>query len=435
MKYLSYSLHNFKNIPQIKYLSEQEILDIQVVGSVLPFKTNNYLVDELIDWDNFKQDPMFILTFPQRDMLARDDFEHMEKLIRSGADRNTLSTEANIIRKKLNPHPAGQLKYNVSYLYGERLEGVQHKYRETMLFFPSQGQTCHAYCTFCFRWPQFINMEGEFKFSMKEADALVAYLQQHTEITDLLFTGGDPMIMKAQTFNAYITAILDANIAHLRTIRIGSKSVSFWPYRYLTEPDADEMLGVFKKITASGKSLSFMAHFNHPRELSTDAVIEAVQKIKSTGAIIRTQSPILNHINADADIWARMWQKQVEMGMIPYYMFIPRNTGAQEYFALPIVQAWEIFQKANSQLSGIARTVRGPSMSCMPGKIRVVGVSEVKGEKLIVLEFLQGRNSDWVGHPFFSCYNSKALWIDDLKPAFGKDDFFYEKEMREMMLK
>ncbi len=435
MRYQTYTLHNFRNIPQIKCLSKEDLLNIEVVGNVLPFKTNNYVVDELIDWNNFREDPMFILNFPQRNMLPEDDFNRMADLILSGADKNIIRAEANTIREKLNPHPAGQLEYNVPEYNGIKLNGVQHKYNETMLFFPTQGQTCHAYCTFCFRWPQFTNMDGDIKFSMKEADLIVGYLKEHTEITDLLITGGDPMVMKSKMFDSYISKILDANIEHLKTIRIGSKSLSFWPYRFLTDPDADEMLGIFEKITKAGKSLSFMAHFNHPQELNTEAVKEAIIKIKNTGAIIRTQSPVLNHINAHSSIWVEMWVKQVELGMIPYYMFIARDTGAQHYFGIPVVKAWKIFQKAYTQVSGIARTVRGPSMSCTPGKIRVAGVSEIKGEKIITLEFIQGRNSDWVARPFFAKYNPKAQWIDDLEPAFCSDAFFYEEELAEMLLK
>ncbi|GAF04213.1 KamA family radical SAM protein [Saccharicrinis fermentans] len=435
MRYQTYALHNFKSIPQIERLSDDDLLNIEVVGNVLPFKTNNYVVNELIDWDNFRDDPMFILNFPQKGMLAPDDFNHMAALIRSGADKTVIRREANIIREKLNPHPAGQLEYNVPELNGEKLNGVQHKYRETMLFFPSQGQTCHAYCTFCFRWPQFTNMDGDLKFSMKEADSIVGYLKEHTEITDLLITGGDPMVMKAKAFDTYISKILEADIAHLKTIRIGSKSLSFWPYRFLTEPDADDLLAVFERITKAGKSISFMAHFNHPQELSTDAVKKAVRRIRNTGAVIRTQSPVLNHINASSSVWAEMWQKQVGLGMIPYYMFIARDTGAQDYFGIPVVKAWEIFQKAYTQVSGIARTVRGPSMSCTPGKIRVIGLAEIKGEKVLALEFIQGRNSDWAARPFFAKYDSKAMWIDDLKPAFGSENFFYEEELAEMLLK
>ncbi len=434
MKYKIYALHNYRQIPQIARLSEEDIFNIEVVGTVLPFKTNSYVVDELIDWDNYKEDPIFILNFPQKGMLEEEDFKHMAEVIKSGADKATIKEEANKIREKLNPHPAGQMEYNVPELNGVKLTGVQHKYNETMLFFPAQGQTCHAYCTFCFRWPQFTNMD-EMKFAMKEIDYVIEYLKQHPEITDLLITGGDPMVMKGKMLDTYLSALVEANIPHLKNIRIGSKTLGFWPYRYLTDSDADEVLGAFKKVTDAGISLAFMAHFNHYRELETEAVQQAIKKIRATGAQIRTQSPLLNNINAKPEIWSTMWQKQVSLGLIPYYMFIARDTGAQKYFGVSLVDAWHIFQKAYQKVSGICRTVRGPSMSCTPGKVRIVGVTEVKGEKAFCLEFIQGRESNWVARPFFAKYDSKAVWMDDLKPAFGAEEFFFEQEFSDMFLR
>ncbi len=433
MKYKIYALHNYRQIPQIARLSEEDIFSIEVVGTVLPFKTNSYVVDELIDWDNYATDPIFILNFPQKGMLEEEDFNHMAEVLKSGADKATIKSEANKIREKLNPHPAGQMEYNVPELNGVKLTGVQHKYDETMLFFPAQGQTCHAYCTFCFRWPQFTNMD-EMKFAMKEIDYVIEYLKQHPEISDLLITGGDPMVMKGAMLDAYLTALVEANIPHLKNIRIGSKTLGFWPYRYLTDSDADEVLGAFKKVTDAGISLAFMAHFNHYRELETEAVQKAIIKIRETGAQIRTQSPLLNNINAKPEIWATMWQKQVSLGLIPYYMFIARDTGAQKYFGVSLVDAWNIFRGAYQKVSGICRTVRGPSMSCTPGKVRIVGATEIKGEKAFVLEFIQGRESNWVARPFFAKYDEKAVWMDDLKPAFGNEEFFYEQEFSDMFL-
>ena len=203
MKYSSFLLHNFKNIPQVKNLDERYIKDIEVVGSVLPFKTNNYVVDNLIDWSNVPNDPMFKLTFPQKDMLLPHHYEAIERVINSGADKKKIKEAANEIRLQLNPHPAGQLEHNVPMIEGEKLYGMQHKYRETVLFFPSQGQTCHAYCTFCFRWPQFVGMD-DLKFASKEAEHLVKYVKEHKEVTDVLFTGGDPMIMKTKHLETYI---------------------------------------------------------------------------------------------------------------------------------------------------------------------------------------------------------------------------------------
>jgi L-lysine 2,3-aminomutase len=434
MDYKAYTLFNYKRIPQIANLTQNQLDNIEVVGRVFPFKTNNYVVNELIDWNNFEDDPMYILNFPQQGMLKEGNYRSMEKLYKEGADKKIVFQEANRIRMQLNPHPAGQLDHNVPELDGEKLMGIQHKYRETALFFPTQGQTCHAYCTFCFRWPQFSGM-NDLKFAMKQSDLLVKYLEKNKSITDLLITGGDPMIMSANHLKTYINAILKSKSHNLSTIRIGSKSLSFWPYRYLTDKDADELIRLFEKVSKSGIHLAFMAHFNHPRELSTPAVAKAVSRIRNTGAQIRTQSPILNHINNKPELWARMWKKQVEMGMVPYYMFLARDTGAHHFFGVNLQQSWNLFRKAYNQVSGIARTVRGPSMSANPGKVQVVGVSQIKGKKVFVLNFLQGRDPDWVGRPFFAEYNENALWLDDLKPAFDEESFFFEDGFEEIIAK
>lgn len=427
----SYTLANFRELPQIQSLGEEKQFEMEVVGNVLPFKTNNYVVEQLIDWNNIPKDPMFVLTFPQRGMLIPEHYSMMEQALKKG-DKKEIATIANQIRLKLNPHPAGQMELNVPTLKdGTKLYGMQHKYKETCLFFPSQSQTCHAYCSFCFRWPQFVGMD-EFKFAMREGEQLVQYLREHPEISDVLFTGGDPMIMKAKMFSTYIDALLEADLPNLRTIRIGTKALSYWPYKFLTDDDARDTLDIFRKVADKGVHLAMMAHFNHLAELKTGALKAAIKKVRETGAQIRTQSPLLRHINDDSDMWADMWKTQVQLGCIPYYMFVVRDTGAQHYFGIPLIDAQRIFRNAYKKVTGLARTVRGPSMSATPGKVQILGEAEIDGKKVMVLRFLQGRNPDWVQIPFLAKYDEKAIWLDDLKPASG-DKFFFEDEMKERM--
>lgn len=430
-RYYAYTLNNLRELPQLQRLSPQERFAIEVVAQVLPFKTNSYVVEELIDWDDVPNDPVFVLNFPQREMLLPRHFQEMAALLRREAERGEIEAAVSRIRLELNPHPAGQLRHNVPMLGSTRLTGMQHKYRETVLFFPSNGQTCHAYCTFCFRWPQFVGMD-EFKFAMRETELLVEYVRAHPEVSDVLFTGGDPMIMRTDNLAGYIVPLLEARLPNLGAIRIGTKALSYWPYRFLTDEDADEALDLFRQITASGIHLAIMAHFNHPRELSTDAVKLAIARIRETGAEIRTQSAILRNINDRAEVWADMWRQQVKLGCIPYYMFVARDTGAQHYFSVPLVRAWEIFRDAHNSVSGLARTVRGPSMSADPGKVQVLGVTEVAGEKVIALRMLQGRNPDWAMRPFFAAYDEEAIWLSDLRPAFGQERFFFEAELERM---
>jgi len=424
MKLQSFTLTNYKNIPQITKLDPFQIDAIDTIAHVLPFKTNNYVVNELINWDDIDNDPMFRLTFPQAGMLSDTHYSLMKNALLLSDNKDSVKATANKIRYELNPHPAGQMEYNVPELYGKKMMGMQHKYRETLLFFPSQGQTCHAYCTFCFRWPQFTGM-NELKFASKEASLLNEYVRSHKEITDILFTGGDPMIMKAKVFATYIDALLENKPENLQTIRIGTKVLAYWPYKFISDDDADEYLSLFEKIVKAGINLSFMAHFSHSVELKTEAVKTAIKRLRSTGLQIRTQSPILKHINDSPEVWSEMWREQVNLNCIPYYMFIPRDTGARDYFAITLENAWKIFRNAYQNVSGICRTVRGPSMSCTHGKIQVLGVAEIERKKVFVLRMLQGRDPDWVARPFFAKYNPYAIWFDDLEPAFG-DNFFFE---------
>ena len=427
----SVTLANLRKLPQIENFSEEQIFEMEVVGNVLPFKANNYVIEQLIDWNNVPGDSMFNLTFPQKHMLKTEHYDMMASVLKNNPDRKEIQEMANKIRLQLNPHPAGQMELNVPMLKdGTKLYGMQHKYKETTLFFPSQGQTCHAYCSFCFRWPQFVGMD-EMKFAMKEGDDLAQYVKEHPEISDILFTGGDPMIMKASLFATYIDKILDADLPNLKTIRIGTKALSYWPYKFISDNDAEETLETFRRIKSKGIHVALMGHFNHLAELKTDSVKLAIEKVRETGAQIRTQSPLLTNINDDADMWAQMWQKQVELGCIPYYMFVVRDTGAQHYFGVSLVKAHEIFQQAIQKVSGLARTVRGPSMSATPGKIQVDGVAEINGTKVIVLRMLQGRNPEWVNRPFFAKYDENAIWLDDLKPAF-EDKFFFEDELKQI---
>lgn len=427
-----YTESHLEDIPQIKQLPIAQRRAMHAVAKVLPFRVNRYVIEELIDWSNIPDDPIFQLTFPQHEMLAPDDFERITALMDKGADAAEIHTVASEIRQQLNPHPAGQRMLNIPHFEEKRLEGIQHKYRETVLFFPSQGQTCHSYCTFCFRWAQFIG-DKELRISAHEATYLYRYLKQHPEVTDLLLTGGDPMVMKTRHLANYLEPLLAPEFEHIQTLRIGTKSLSFWPHRFVLDGDADDLLRLLAKLVRSGKHVAIMAHYNHWREMDTPIAREAIRRLRDTGVIIRSQSPLVAHINDNAATWARLWKTQVRLGIVPYYMFVERDTGARRYFEVPLVRAWKIYHEAIQQVSGIARTVRGPSMSATPGKVEIQGIAEIYNEKVFVLRFIQGRNPDWVQRPFFARYDEQATWLDDLQPALGAQSFFFQAEYDSML--
>lgn len=416
-------------IPQLARLPPEVHHEMRVVASVLPFRVNDYVLDELIDWDQAPDDPMFRLVFPQRGMLAHADFDAIDRLLRAGAPRAQVNAAARAIQVRLNPHPAGQREINVPYHDQQTLAGVQHKYRETVLFFPSAGQTCHAYCGYCFRWPQFVGLD-DLKFAARETGALVGYLRDHPAVTSVLVTGGDPLVMRTSVLRRYLEPLLA--VPQLVSIRIGTKSVAWWPARFCG-PDGDELLRLFEAIVRSGKTLALMAHYSHPRELETPLAQEALRRILSTGAVVRCQAPVIRGVNDDPGVWAQLWRLQVRLGAVPYYMFVARDTGARRHYEVPLVRAHAIYRDAVAQVSGLARTVRGPSMSATPGKVVVDGVASVRGEDVFVLRFLQARDPAWVGRPFFAELDPRASWLDDLRPALGETEFFWQAPLRAML--
>ncbi|MEE9551759.1 MAG: lysine 2,3-aminomutase, partial [Gammaproteobacteria bacterium] len=358
-KFKVYTERQIDKILPFQHLPDGLQFEIKVVAKILPFRVNQYVIDELINWDNPEEDPLFILIFPQREMLEPDVFEQMASLLKNNADSAEINLLANEIRKGLSPHPSGQVELNVPKMDDHKMAGMQHKYRETLLFFPSQGQVCHSYCTFCFRWAQFVGDRSQ-RFSSSASEELHSYLRQHKEITDLLVTGGDPMVMKTHHLAHYLNQLTGPGYEHVQNVRIGTKSLTYWPHRFVTDPDADDLLRLFEKLVKAGKHVAFMAHINHWRELEPNMTKRAIQRIRNTGAEIRTQGPLLAKINDNHEIWAQMWRDQVKLGMIPYYMFVERDTGAHRYFEVPLLKAWEIYRQAIQDVSGLARTVRGP---------------------------------------------------------------------------
>ncbi|MEG2050605.1 MAG: lysine 2,3-aminomutase, partial [Comamonas sp.] len=167
VKFKPYTRQTIRQARQWEWMPEEQREAVQVVSTVLPFRTNEYVLDQLIDWNNIPDDPIYRLVFPHRDMLPPEQYAHLRELVLERQDQAAIDAYVRTIRLGMNPHPAGQLTHNVPTMDGVPVRGLQHKYGQTVLFFPSAGQTCHAYCTFCFRWPQFVGMD-DMKFDARE---------------------------------------------------------------------------------------------------------------------------------------------------------------------------------------------------------------------------------------------------------------------------
>lgn len=392
--------------------------DADIVARVLPFKVNEHVTDRLIDWTRAPEDPLYRLVMPHREMLEPEDFAVVERAVERGREAERAAVTA--LRARLNPHPGGQLELNVP----EDGWGLQHKYAETLLVFPKQGQTCHSYCAYCFRWPQFTGDTTQ-RQALSGPETMTAYLDRHPEITDVLLTGGDPLVMRTGLLRSYIEPLLDKGREQVRTVRIGTKALSFHPRRFLDGSEADELLRLFEQVIAAGRHLALMLHVSHPRELRTAEARAALARLRATGAVLRTQAPAVRHVNDDPGVWAELWQEQVELGAVPYYMFVERDTGPRRYFGLPLARVLHLYQDAVRGVSGLARTARGPVMSAEPGKLALDGVVELDRGPAFVLRVLQARRPEYVGALTFARYDPHAQWWSELRPYRPADAPFF----------
>ena len=385
--------------------------EAEVVSLVLPFRVSEHVVSELIDWSDPASDPLYRLTFPRRGMLAPEAFAEIEAALERGASRQEVEAVARAVRAELNPDPAGQHELNVPRLRGEPLAGTQHKYPDTLLYFPAEGQTCHAYCSYCFRWPQFTT--GERRFATRDAERVASYVREHPEIKDVLLTGGDPLVMRASVLRRHLEPFLAHDLDGL-TLRIGTKALSYHPSRFLGDRDADELLALIAEL-ADRRGLSVMAHYSHPRELEPEIATRALHRVLETGATVRCQAPLLRGVNDDPGTWSELWAREVRAGAIPYYMFVERDTGARRYFEVPLLRALAIYRDAIARSSGLAATARGPVMSATPGKVLVDGVIETATGPAFVLKLLRARDPRAAGTVELAELDPEATWLSDLR--------------------
>lgn len=137
----------------------------------------------MINWSEVPEYRIFQLNFPQPSILPDKYLEQIMEAKRQGERRQEMRVLADKIRAQVNPHPAKQKEMNVRSRVveeqgGGRFEtGLQHKYRETMLFFPSEWQYCHSYCTHCFRWAQFAGC-SDLQFASNETAGELSAAQQ-----------------------------------------------------------------------------------------------------------------------------------------------------------------------------------------------------------------------------------------------------------------
>jgi len=357
-----------RNIDRIPNIPPEERAKLNKVAEKYPFRANDYYLG-LIDW-NDPADPIRQLIIPRVEEL--NDWGELD------ASNEQAVTVA---------------------------RGVQHKYPHTVLLLCNE--VCGAYCRYCFRKRLFMDDNDEATNDVSEG---LAYIANNPDVTNVLLTGGDPLLMSTRR----IVEILEAlrNIPHVEIIRIGSKIPAFNPWRCLNDPELQE---AFQKCSTSRRRLYLMAHFDHPREL-TDAAIEGIDCFIRSGVICANQCPLIKGINDDPEVLATMFRQLSFIGCPPYYLFQGRPTAGNEPYKVPIVRGLEVFSEAMRRGSGLARRARFV-MSHETGKIEILGVDN----RYIYLRYHRAKDAALRGQFMVYERNDDAYWIDELEPAKGFD--------------
>jgi len=358
-------LNKLEQIPQ---LSQGEVKDLNEVTDQFVFRTNDYY-QSLIDWDD-PEDPIRKIVMPETGEL--EDWGRLDA--------------------------SDEESYTVA-------KGVEHKYSSTALLLVNE--VCAAYCRFCFRKRLFMDDNEEVTKDISEG---LEYINAHPEINNVLLTGGDPLIMSTSKLEPFIRKV--SEVDHVNIIRIGTKIPAFNPMRIYNDPSLKAML---EKYSTPEKRIYIMAHFNHPRELTPEA-IRCLEFLLKAGAIVVNQTPLIAGVNDNAQVLGELFNKLSFIGVPPYYVFQCRPTLGNKIYVTPVEQAYEIFETARTGCSGLAKRARFV-MSHSTGKIEIVGLTQ----EHIYFKYQRAAKAKDGSRFLVFKRNPNAYWFDDYVEAV--DDY------------
>lgn len=347
-------------IEQLPLLSKEQHDELKKVEERFSFRCSSYYLS-LIDW-NDPNDPIHNIIIP-----------HPRELEQWG---------------RLDP--SDEKAYTI-------ISGLEHKYNSTALLLVSNA--CEGICRYCFRKRVFIGAREE---KLRDVPAAMDYIKQHTEITNVLLTGGDPLILTTEKLDDIIKQLMEIN--HVRIIRIGTKIPAYNPYRII---DDTSLLEMIDRYSGQEKKIYFMTHFAHPREL-TEVAINAVELLQKAGSIVANQTPLIRGVNDDPRVLADLLAQLSFIGAAPYYIFQCRPALGNKAYTVPIEEGYEIIEQAKSLVSGLAKRARFV-MSHSTGKIEIVG----KTEKLVYFKYHRAANDENSGRFLVFKSNPSACWLDD----------------------
>ena len=354
------NIKHFTKVEQLEQLNEQEKAELKKVTDKFAFCANDYYLS-LIDWDDPK-DPIRRIVIP-----SIEELEEWGKL-----------------------DPSDEKAYTI-------MPGLEHKYHSVAVFLVTYK--CDSLCRYCFRKRLFIESEREY---LQDWDAAYQYVRQHPEVTNVLLTGGDALMLPTSQLEEILVTLRE--IKHVRIIRLGTRIPSYNPYRIIDDPS---LLKVIEKYSTKRKRIYVMTHFVHPREL-TDVAVEAVALLQKARAKLANQTPLIRGVNDDPKVLAELLAKLSFIGAVPYYIFQCRPALGNRAYTVPIEEGYEIVEQAKSRVSGLAKRARY-TMSHSSGKIEIVG----KTKDYVYFKYHRAFRDEDSGRFMVFKSNPNACWFDD----------------------
>ncbi len=357
-----------RSIDKIPNIPPEQREKLRKVAERYVFRANDYYLG-LIDW-NDPHDPIKQLIIPREEEL--NDWGELD-----ASNEKAVTIE----------------------------RGVQHKYPHTVLLLCNE--VCGAYCRYCFRKRLFMDDNDE---TSNDISSGLAYIAKNPQVTNVLLTGGDPLLMSTRRLVEILEAL--RGIPHVRIIRIGTKMPAFDPWRVLGDKSLQEAL---RKYSTPRKRIYMMMHFDHPREL-TEVAVQGVDAVIRSGVICTNQCPLIKGVNDDPAVLAELYRELSYIGCPPYYLFQGRPTAGNEPYEVPIVRGHYILKEALRQDSGLARRARYV-MSHATGKVEILAVDD----NFIYLRYHQAKDPEDRGRFMIYKRDDNAYWLDQLEPAEGTD--------------
>jgi lysine 2,3-aminomutase len=221
--------------------------------------------------------------------------------------------------------------------------GLVHRYPDRVLFLVTG--TCSTYCRYCTRSRLVGNPGGEYSFSTRQWEQAIAYLEAHTEVRDVLLSGGDPLTLSDDKLDWLLTRL--RAIKHIEFLRIGTKMPVVLPQRITKS---------LTRMLRKHHPLWMSLHFTHPVEL-TPEVAEATARLADAGIPLGSQTVLLKGVNDDAKTMTTLMQGLLKNRVKPYYLYMCDPIRGSAHFRTPVEKGLEIIRALRGHTTGYATPI------------------------------------------------------------------------------